>query len=153
MGLLGAIWGCVKRMAQKIVGTHPGNEREFTGRIKLIAGFMAALLFLGGLTLNVYTNSRSISKRLSDAEQTIKAMKREHDFAIEAANAALKAREEEHARNQERIAEAERVLEENADFGSLVLPDDVARLLRKDGSADADAGASCGLPAPGGAAR
>ena len=116
---------------------------------KIIWGLVAAVLFLGGFSLNTHNGYLDLKKSLDTAEQTIKTMKQEHDCAIEAANAAMKAREEEHARNQKRIAEAERVLEENDDFGGLVLPDDIARLFHKAG----DPGAECGLPAPGGAAR
>ena len=118
---------------------------------KLVWCLMAAVLFLGGLCLNLHNGYQDIREHLDTAEQTIQTMKQEHDCAMQAANAALKAREEEHARNQKRIAEAERVLEENDDFGSLLLPDDIARLFHKAGSSDADAG--CDLPSPGGAAR
>ena len=123
---------------------------------KLVWGLMAAVLFLGGLSVNLHFAYRALNadlttakKDLTEATNTIQTMKREHDCAMQAANAALKAREEEHARNQKRIAEAERVLEENDDFGSLLLPDDIARLFHKAGSADA----GCGVPSPGGAAR
>ena len=116
---------------------------------KVIWGLVAAVLFLGGLSLNMHNGYQDLKKSLATAERTIQTMKQEHDCAMQAANAALKAREEEHARNQKRIAEAERVLEDNADFGALVLPDDIARLLCKDGTACADGD----LPAPGGVAR
>ena len=116
---------------------------------KVIWGLVAAVLFLGGVSLNMHHGYRALKRSLDTAELTIQTMKQEHDSAIQAANAALKAREEEHARNQKRIAEAERVLEENDDFGSLLLPDDIARLLCKDGTACADGS----LPATGGAAR
>ena len=123
---------------------------------KLVWGLMAAVLFLGGLSVNLHFAYRALNadltttkKDLTEATQTIQTMKQEHDCAMQAANAALKAREEEHARNQKRIAEAERVLEENDDFGGLLLPDDIARLLCKDGTACADGN----LPATGGAAR
>ncbi len=123
---------------------------------KLVWGLMAAVLFLGGLSVNLHFAYRALNadlttakKDLTEATQTIQTMKQEHDCAMQAANAALKAREEEHARNQKRIAEAERVLEDNADFGALELPDDIARLFHKAGSA----GAECSLPSPGGAAR
>ena len=118
---------------------------------KLIWGLVAAVLFLGGVSLNMHNGYRDLRKNLDSAELTIQTMKREHDCAIQAANAAMKAREEEHERNRKRIAEAERVLEENDDFGGLVLPDDIARLFHKAGSTDA--GAGCDLSAPGGAAR
>ena len=116
---------------------------------KLIWGLVAAVLFLGGFSLYMHNGYRDLKKSLDTAERTIKTMKQEHDCAIEAANAAMKAREEEHARNQKRIAEAERVLEDNRDFGDLLLPDDIARLLHKAG----DPGAECDLSASGGAAR
>lgn len=116
---------------------------------KLIWGLVAAVLFLGGFSLNMHNGYRDLKKSLDTAEQTIKTMKQEHDCAIQAANAAMKAREEEHARNKKRIAEAERVLEDNSDFGDLLLPDDIARLLCNDGTTCADGN----LPAPGGAAR
>lgn len=116
---------------------------------KVIWGLVAAVLFLGGVSLNMHHGYRALKKSLDTAELTIQTMKQEHDCAIQVANAALKAREEEHARNQKRIAEAERVLEDNGDFSSLLLPDDIARLFHKAGSA----GPECGLPSPGGAAR
>lgn len=116
---------------------------------KIIWGLAAAVLFLGGVSLNMHNGYQDLRKSLDSAELTIQTMKREHDSAIEAANAALKAREEEHARNRKRIAEAERVLEDNADFGGLLLPDDIARLFRKDGTACAEGD----VPAPGDAAR
>lgn len=116
---------------------------------KLIWGLVAAVLFLGGVSLNMHNGYWDLRKSLDSAELTIQTMKREHDSAIEAANAAMKAREEEHERNQKRIAEAERVLEDNADFGGLLLPDDIARLLCKDGTACTDGD----LPSAGGAAR
>ncbi|MDE5879703.1 MAG: hypothetical protein K2G99_06755 [Desulfovibrio sp.] len=119
---------------------------------------VGGLLFLGGLSLTLNRDYRALSrdltaakKELSEATQIIQTMKQEHDCAIKAANAALKAREEEHARTQKRIAEAERVLEDNGDFSGLVLPDDIARLFYKSGNVDAAPG--CDLPAPGGAAR
>ena len=125
---------------------------------KLVWGLMAAVLFLGGLSVNLHFAYRALNADLTSAKndltaatQTIQTMKQEHDCAMQAANAALKAREEEHARNQKRIAEAERVLEDNGDFSGLVLPDDIARLFYRDGNADAAPG--CNLPAPGGAAR
>ena len=118
---------------------------------KLVWGLMAAVLFLGGLCLNLHNGYQDIREHLDTAEQTIKTMKQEHDCAMQAANAALKAREEEHARTQKRIAEAERVLEDNGDFSGLVLPDDIARLFYRDGNADAAPG--CNLPASGGVAR
>ncbi|WP_165177409.1 hypothetical protein [Desulfovibrio sp. ZJ369] len=114
---------------------------------KFIWGLVAAVLFLAGLCLNLRNGYLNLSESLNKAQLTIQTMKQEHDCAMQAANAAMKAREEENARNQKRIAEAERVLEDNDDFGGLVLPDDIARLFHKDGSA----GAECGLPAPGGA--
>ncbi|MBD5647976.1 MAG: hypothetical protein HDQ89_10350 [Desulfovibrio sp.] len=118
---------------------------------KVIWCLVAAVLFLGGVSLNLHHGYRALRKSLDTAELTIQTMKQEHDCAMQAANAALKAREEEHERNQKRIAEAERVLEDNGDFSGLLLPDDIARLFHKAGSSDADAG--CGLPSPGGAAR
>ena len=115
---------------------------------KVIWGLAAVVLFLMGAFLHLNNEYRDLKSDLNTANRKIQAMKLEHDSAIQAANAALKAREEEHARNQRKIAEAERVLD-NADFGALMLPDDIARLLRKDGSA----GSECGPPSPGGPAR
>lgn len=117
--------------------------------IKLIAGFSAALLFMGGLCLNVYLDSRDIQKRLVAAESTITTMKQEHDCAMQAAAAAMQAREREHERNQRKIAEAERALEGNADFGGILLPDDIARLFRKDGILAPDGSIPPACDAPG----
>lgn len=116
---------------------------------KLIWVLLAAVLFLGGAFLNLNKEYRGLKADLNTANRKILEMKQEHDAAIEAASAALKAREEEHARNQRKIAEAERVLEDNADFGGLLLPDDIARLFRKAG----EPGVDRGLPAAGGPAR
>ena len=116
---------------------------------KVIWGLAAVVLFLMGAFLHLNNEYRDLKSDLNTANRKIQVMKQEHDSAIQAANAALKAREEEHARNQKRIAEAERVLEDNADFGALVLPDDIARLFHKAGSA----GSECDLPSPGGVAR
>lgn len=116
---------------------------------KIIWGLAAAVLFLGGVSLNLHHGYQGLRTSLATAKKTIETMKQEHDDAMQAANAAMKAREEEHARNQRKIAEAERVLEDNTDFGGLVLPDDIARLFRKAG----EPGADRGLPAAGGAAR
>ncbi len=111
--------------------------------IKLIFGFSAALLFLSGLSLNLYNDSRDINKRLQKAELTIKTMQQEHDKAMQTANAAMRAREVEHERYERKIAEAERIIEGNSDFGDIMLPDDIARLLRK---ADGVTSPECGLP-------
>lgn len=116
---------------------------------KVIWGLAAVVLFLMGAFLHLNNEYRGLKSDLNTANRKIQSMQLEHDSAIKAANAALKAREEEHARNQRKIAEAERVLEDNADFGALLLPDDIARLLCKDGTTCADEN----LPPAGGAAR
>lgn len=106
-------------------------------------GMGAAIMVLFGLFLSTWDENMSLRQRLDNAEATLGEMEEKHEHAINAAQSALRAREEIHAKQNEKIRIMENVLDANVDFGNIPVPDDI-RMCWQNGDCKDSA-----VPAPG----
>lgn len=109
-------------------------------------GMAAAIVVLFGLFLSTWDENLTLRTRLDQAEITLGEMSKEHDRAINAAQSALRAREEIHAKQNEKIRIMENALDANADFGSIPVPDDI-RMCWQGGNCENSEVSASGNPA------
>lgn len=108
-------------------------------------GLLAASVLFFTLFLGNWEENTRLRERLDSAEVRLEQMAAEHELAINAASEAMKAREEIHAFQKQRLCEVERALGNNPDFCGVVIPDDV-RLRIEGGTENGNRGR---LPAGG----
>lgn len=108
----------------------------------LLAGMLVCFAFWIGN----WSENASLRKRMERTEGIIRNMKAEHELALAAASEAMRAREEIHEYQRQRICEAEAAMGNHPDYCSQPLPDDIARLFQKSG-----AGPGGGVQSAGGA--
>lgn len=108
-------------------------------------GLLAATVGFFTLFVGNWEENTRLRERLDHAEQRLEHMAAEHELAINAASEAMKAREEIHAYQKQRLCEVERALGNNPDFCGTLLPDDL-RLRLETGPGERD----CDVPAAGG---
>lgn len=98
-------------------------------------------------TAYLWNDNQQMKERVNTAEAKIIALERSHAVYEDALNSAMKAREtaENEARRKKEFAE--RLLKDNPDFDTIVLPDGVIRVLKQKGDG------ACDVPAAGNATR
>lgn len=106
-------------------------------------GLLAASLLFFTLFIGNWEENSRLRNRLDSAEQRLENMAAEHQLAISAAAEAMKAREEIHAFQKQRLCEVERELGNNPDYCGSLIPDDLRLRLE---NRDRDSV----FPAPGG---
>lgn len=119
--------------------------------------FRIGFAILGGAIFAVASAwfvQRELNNRLERQIEAVNArfmqMSEEHERAVEAANSAIKARDEVYALNKIRIADVEKVLGLESGFDRLALPERLRLLFEQDAStAGADSLPATGSPAPG----
>ncbi len=97
-------------------------------------GILAIALFAIGTSLAVWRHDLALVERLSQAETEMARMRAEHDCAIQAADSAMRLREEINEQYQKNISETEKLLSSHPDFNCVVIPDDLR--LRIEGKPD-----------------
>lgn len=115
---------------------------------KFKMGLLAMALFVLGTSIAVWRHDLALVERLAQAEMEMAKMRADHDCAIQAADTAMKLRDEINEQYQRNILETEKILADHPDFSCIVIPDDLR--LRIEGKSPApDNSAAAGDAAPG----
>ena len=94
----------------------------------------AALLVLGVALLFAYQKLGSMQEKISIIENNLELVRQSKELSDQAADTAMRTREQLHEQAKQQMHETEDALKNNSDWADILIPDSVRRMFGKEQS-------------------